>query len=833
MRKVSLLFFVLFLGVLIIPNGLFGQVVNAFDAASADTNFWAYFAATNAHYGANGSAAADKGYINLSYVAGQVDNAMQIDYHCHNAESWGGYTKLEHWNPDSNATYDWSAYDSISFWYNNLTACSIASRIHLRLNLHDVSNSANGAATYDVGAVEYYYSFHYILDAAAGWNKITLPLQNNLAWDGTGFNLTGWSGISGNQTLDLDQIKGYSLEFSISGGGEGDDAGGTVLLDNLVLTGLKAVPMVVYFGTGLPSRLSSFTWGQSSLLVEEGAGLNGHNALKWTQGDEWGNGWSGAGFNVSPTYNLAGGWATDSLHLIMKVDAGTAAMRMQFEDGTAKVGHTFTPIDDGAWHEYNFRLNEFVYEDGTSNFDSSSVSVFQFMGEGAAIAGKNIWFAEIWTGNPTIDIDSPEPPTNLAAFADAYYNVITWDDTPGENGETYTIYASTSPITDLAAITTDLVIGGVGENVQSATHRLYYPLVDANMTYYYAATCTDASGNVSATFATSATSTTNLAKGIATISQTPPASFVADGDLSEWSAIQAFNISPVTGHIPTGTVTDANDLSADVYLAVDDSFLYVALDVTDDAYYYGDGNWYDQDAFQMFFGLFDARGPKHTAILRGAEPDYIAYMTQNTLQLDSPTNTSLAANNTTNYFFDAQTPYWVAEAKISLDTLAAKGSSDTRFHPQRGMRIPIDLYFHDNDGSGWEGNMGFSPVSTDYQWQNPGEWAYTWIGDTTFVGVGIKAENGGSVAEKYSLSQNYPNPFNPSTTIAYSIAKPELVRVNVYNLMGQLVTALVNERQTAGSYRLIWNAENIPSGIYFYRIQAGEFTQTRKMFLVK
>jgi hypothetical protein len=338
-----------------------------------------------------------------------------------------------------------------------------------------------------------------------------------------------------------------------------------------------------------------------------------------------------------------------------------------------------------------------------------------------------------------------------------------------------------------------LVISGVGEDVQSATHRLYYPLVDANVTYYYAATCTDASGNVSTTFTTSASSTTNLAKGIATISQTPPSNFVADGDLSEWSAIQAFHISPVTDHVPVGTVTDANDLSADVYLAINDTFLYVALDVTDDAYHYGDGNWYDQDAFQMFFGLFDGRGPKHTAILRGEEPDYIAYMTQNTLQLDSPTNTSLSANNTANYFFDGQTPYWVAEAKISLDTLATKGGSDTRFHPKRGMRIPIDLYFHDNDGSGWEGNLGFSPVSTDYQWQNPGEWAYTWIGDTTFVSEAILVENGGPVADRYCLSQNYPNPFNPSTTITYSIAKPELVRVNVYNLMGQLVTSLVNE----------------------------------------
>ena len=90
--------------------------------------------------------------------------------------------------------------------------------------------------------------------------------------------------------------------------------------------------------------------------VEEGAGATeGTSALKWTQGNEWSNGWSGAGWNIDPAANFLGAWDTDSLRFKMKAPAGTGMLRFQFEDGTAKVGQDFTPIGDDAWHEYAFK----------------------------------------------------------------------------------------------------------------------------------------------------------------------------------------------------------------------------------------------------------------------------------------------------------------------------------------------------------------------------------------------------------------------------------------------------------------------------------------------
>ncbi len=87
--------------------------------------------------------------------------------------------------------------------------------------------------------------------------------------------------------------------------------------------------------------------------------------------------------------------------------------------------------------------------------------------------------------------------------------------------------------------------------------------------------------------------------------------------------------------------------------------------------------------------------------------------------------------------------------------------------------------------------------------------------------------------EKFELKQNYPNPFNPNTVISYSVAKSEKVEIRVYDLLGKEVQTLVNEVKSPGSYNIMFNAANLSSGVYFYRIIAGSFTEVKKMTLVK
>jgi len=94
-------------------------------------------------------------------------------------------------------------------------------------------------------------------------------------------------------------------------------------------------------------------------------------------------------------------------------------------------------------------------------------------------------------------------------------------------------------------------------------------------------------------------------------------------------------------------------------------------------------------------------------------------------------------------------------------------------------------------------------------------------------------ENQNSSPANFQLYQNYPNPFNPTTTIQYEIPKSELVTINVYDVLGKHVTTLVDTKMQPGKYKVDFNAEKLPSGIYFYQIKAGKFSAAKKMLLLK
>jgi len=97
--------------------------------------------------------------------------------------------------------------------------------------------------------------------------------------------------------------------------------------------------------------------------------------------------------------------------------------------------------------------------------------------------------------------------------------------------------------------------------------------------------------------------------------------------------------------------------------------------------------------------------------------------------------------------------------------------------------------------------------------------------------VGITNTNG--IANTYSLSQNYPNPFNPTTTIKFSLPKDGLVKIVVYDVLGKEVATLVNDEQTSGNYEITFDASKLTSGVYFYKITSGDFSDVKKMLLVK
>jgi len=92
---------------------------------------------------------------------------------------------------------------------------------------------------------------------------------------------------------------------------------------------------------------------------------------------------------------------------------------------------------------------------------------------------------------------------------------------------------------------------------------------------------------------------------------------------------------------------------------------------------------------------------------------------------------------------------------------------------------------------------------------------------------------GSELLEKFNLKQNYPNPFNPSTSIQYAISNRQFVSLKVYDVLGNEIATLVNEEKPAGNYEVNFNALRLSSGIYFYKLQAGSFVETKKMILMR
>ncbi|MCX6150828.1 MAG: T9SS type A sorting domain-containing protein [Ignavibacteriales bacterium] len=104
-------------------------------------------------------------------------------------------------------------------------------------------------------------------------------------------------------------------------------------------------------------------------------------------------------------------------------------------------------------------------------------------------------------------------------------------------------------------------------------------------------------------------------------------------------------------------------------------------------------------------------------------------------------------------------------------------------------------------------------------------------GDT--LGTITSVDNKFEIPVSYELYQNFPNPFNPSTTIKYSISKPEKINIKIYSPIGEEISILVDEYQNSGVHEIKFNANNMPSGIYIYRITAGSYSSSKKMILLK
>jgi len=180
----------------------------------------------------------------------------------------------------------------------------------------------------------------------------------------------------------------------------------------------------------------------------------------------------------------------------------------------------------------------------------------------------------------------------------------------------------------------------------------------------------------------------------------------------------------------------------------------------------------------------------------------------------------------------------VGKDNIDLTWATATETNNRGFEVER-------MYSNKGTTGSWEkvvfieGNGTTTSLSaynySDKNINNPGKYSYR-LKQVDFDGTfeysnTVEAEI--LTPNKYNLAQNFPNPFNPSTKISYSIPQAGEVSINIYSVVGELITTLVNTKQEAGTYEVEFDASSLTSGIYFYTLASGEYSQTNKMILMK
>lgn len=861
-------------------------VVNTLDNSVAN-KFWNYPEPGNLHGLGTGT-----GYVVLTDETSQQKygaGALKIEWHVNYTESWGGFVQVMHLNsteptsPEFNQYIDMSMATHISIWYNNLVPSSKPGSVHMRFKLHEAGGGANywnSPSDHE----DWYFETAVPYDATPGWKELLIPLvdNGNATPDDRGFTLPGWSGVANNGVLDLDKIVGYSIECTTPLTG-GQMAEGVILWDHITLVGARYTPLSTFDNTAALQgywSIDRMDWDGAAapitkleLFDETSDKFEGQSALKVhykaVASQSWG-GYVNFEHKFDQNINLAAN--TDLYIAIKNVQPNKLTGRLQVRlilydnsGGTQESWFTLfninvdeafdwktvkIPLIQADVNDWSLQVGAFKNPDGQGSddrkFNTSAISGFKIefsidangpVGTDVVSEGVILFDFLIPSGHQETDKTPPEAPQSLQIVQGSYTNLITWTDVPGEVGEKYTIYFSSEPITDLNSPSVSSVKASVPEGVGVVEHVLRAPLNDQNVTYYYAIVCTDKAGNISLpTMADKPV--TNMAKGVPVVA-IKTVNFNADGNLDEWQEIVPFELKQGTAFIAPNTFIDNdNDLSVKSWIAIDQQNLYVAFDVNDDIVNpTSRPESYLNDAPDLFIGMYNMTGLKHTAYQRGDAPDYHIRFHKNHIRIEGGgSDTDSLVVPGPNYYWQEKFPAgYIVEARIPLNDLMNKRANPDakkdKIYVKEGYRIPIDFSINDNDATGnREGILCYSPDNQDQSWSDVSRWTYTFIGNRMTPITNLDNEY---MPLTYSLSQNYPNPFNPTTQIQYSIEKKGNVTLRIYDLLGRQVEELVNTYQQPGIYTVTFNASKLSTGVYFYKLESGSFVSIKKMILIK
>ncbi|HPG39902.1 MAG TPA: T9SS type A sorting domain-containing protein [bacterium] len=514
----------------------------------------------------------------------------------------------------------------------------------------------------------------------------------------------------------------------------------------------------------------------------------------------------------------------------------------------------------GDWNTVTFPLKE-VIDNNAAFIPFSGIKTgieFYFL-DGETWAGyaqvDNITLVGI--APPAAELASP---TNVAVVPDSSepvfdnkvrWNHITWTDFPENLSETYNIYVSAYPITD---VNSDLVVkldSAIPRGVKYYNHQLY-GTNDLGLNLYYAVTTSGLSnGSLIETPVVPGSSNCGpiLTKPnmpvIVPLVQT--FNFIADGNLGEFAAFPEALFKPDRIGGPAAESWDeaSTDCNMTGYLVMDNDNFYAGFNVIDDDPDNGSVAW-EGDGVDIFTGFYNliplnelhGLGTMYTndhadyrfSFAVNADPG--SQFQKNGYEAWDLDGLDMNVTKTANgYTIEAKIPF----ASVRPSLLA-------KFVPEEGMYFPLKIDVNDNDGendpyytsSVRTMTLHTGGVDNDQNWLRPSTWGQAVIG----IPTAVEEQQEAQVPAKMALFQNYPNPFNPSTTITYDLTKQAQVKIEVYDILGQKLATLVNAKQAAGSYSIVWNGldgrgAQASAGVYFVKLSADDFEQIQKMILVK
>lgn len=294
----------------------------------------------------------------------------------------------------------------------------------------------------------------------------------------------------------------------------------------------------------------------------------------------------------------------------------------------------------------------------------------------------------------------------------------------------------------------------------------------------------------------------------------------------------------ISGPAATGWANIATDFGTDIVPSTDE-----ALQITGNVIL-GDGGFEEAESFR--FGFFDAANigtldSTETVgyVWDGVETEHNGYLFSPSAEMDKISSVSddawySATSGLTGWESSSGTPGAGTYNLIMSVNPTESGANEIRVKLQ-GDEYLYEAYALDESDplattTFNSAAFGISNSSTTSMFL---EEIRVELVDPSEVEVSNEDEGNLNQPITFALEQNYPNPFNPSTKINYSVPQTSDVKIEVYDIMGRLVSTLVNETKTTGTYTVNFNASNFASGMYIYRITAGSFVSTKKMMLIK